>query len=85
MAMLDSAVGGAHYSGVESVNERRRSMRRHSDGNSAAGGVSSTGVLRRQSVIAAEPNPAHLTVLDDIKDVRDFTLDMTPQFFMMVA
>jgi len=67
MAMLDSAVGGAHYSGVESVNERRRSMRRHSD---VVNSPTSSPSARRQSV-QAEPNPVHLTVLDDIKDMYE--------------
>lgn len=67
-ALLDSAVGGAHYSGVESVNERRRSVRGHTR-ISHEGGVSLS--RRRSSGMPSEPNPFHLTVLDDIKDVRD--------------
>ena len=66
-ALLDSAVGGAHYSGVESVNERRRSVRAHAR-TSHEGGVSLS--RRRSSGVPSEPNPYHLTVLDDIKDVR---------------
>src|SRR5260370_34209259 len=71
--LLDSAVGGAHYSGVESVNERRRSVRGHSLSSNAnengAGAVAGLG--RRRSCVVAEPNPFHLTVLDDLKDVGD--------------
>ena len=71
-ALLDSALGGAHYSGasgVESVNERRRSMRRLSRTPSDAP-PNSPG-LRRQSALPPVPNPFHLAVLDDLKDVRD--------------
>jgi hypothetical protein len=67
--MLDSAVGGAHYSGVESVNERRRSVRRHS--NSTNANENGAGLGRRRSCVVAEPNAFHLTVLDDLKDVCD--------------
>ena len=69
-ALLDSALGGAHYntSGVESVNERRLSMHRHS--HSANDTPNSPG--RRQSVLPAIPNPLHLVVLDDLKDVRRY-------------
>ena len=69
-ALLDSALGGAHYSsGVESVNERRRSMRRHSQSPNDGVTPNSPG-LRRQSVLPAIPNPLHLAVLDELKDVR---------------
>jgi len=70
--LLDSALGGAHYSsamGIESVNERRRSMRRHSQSSNDGATPNSPG-LRRQSVLPAVPNPLHLAVLDDLKDVR---------------
>ena len=70
-ALLDSALGGAHYSssvGVESVNERRHSMRRHSQSLNDGAIPNSPG--RRQSVLPAIPNPLHLAVLDDLKDVR---------------
>jgi hypothetical protein len=69
-ALLDSAVGGAHYSGVESVNERRRSVR---SSNTHALNANEIGVSlgRRRSTIVAEPNPFHLTVVDDLKDVCD--------------
>jgi hypothetical protein len=69
-ALLDSALGGAHYSnGVESVNERRRSMRRHS--RSPNGVTPNSPGQRRHSALPAIPNPFHLAVLDDLKDVRD--------------
>lgn len=69
VALLDSVVGGAHYSGVESVNERRRSVRVSAQPQTLYdGGVS---LHRRSSVLPPEPNPFHLSVLDDIKDVRD--------------
>ena len=73
-ALLDSAVGGAHYSGVESVNERRRSIR---SSNTHAHALNANevgighGLGRRRSSTVAEPNAFHLTVLDDLKDVRD--------------
>lgn len=66
--MLDSAVGGAHYSGVESVNERRRSIRRHSQSINSNENGAGAGLGRRRSIVA-EPNAFHLTVLDDLKDV----------------
>ena len=69
VALLDSAVGGAHYSGVESVNERRRSVRGHSHPLNANENGAALG--RRRSSVAAEPNKFHLTVLDDLKDVCD--------------
>ena len=88
-ALLDSAVGGAHYSGVESVNERRRSVRGHTR-ISHEGGVSLS--RRRSSGMPSEPNPFHLTVLDDIKDVRDSfsprpgdAIRIYPWFFLMVV
>ena len=68
-ALLDLAVGGAHYSGVESVNERRSSVRAHrSSSNANENGV---GLGRRQSYIVAQPNVFHLSVVDDLKDVCD--------------
>jgi len=71
-ALLDSALGGAHYSGVESVNERRRSVRSsHTHLLNANVNENGLGLGRRRSTIVAEPNPFHLTVLDDLKDVRD--------------
>jgi hypothetical protein len=69
--LLDSAVGGAHYSGVESVNERRRSVRGHSLSSNANENGAGAGLGRRRSYVGAEPNAFHLTVLDDLKDVRD--------------
>jgi len=71
-ALLDSALGGAHYSGasgVEAVNERRRSMRRHS--RSPNGAPPNSPGLRRQSVLPAVPNPFHLAALDDLKDMYE--------------
>ncbi|KAF8497073.1 hypothetical protein F5888DRAFT_1700095 [Russula emetica] len=67
-ALLDSAVGGAHYSGVESVNERRRSVRSHTHSSNANENGAS---LRRRSSVVAEPNPFHLTVVDDLKDMYE--------------
>ncbi len=73
--MLDSAVGGAHYSGVESVTERRRSVRAHANAHRLST-VDEHGadLSRRRSSAIPEPNPFHLTVLDDIKDVCDTPL-----------
>jgi len=70
-ALLDSAVSGAHYSGVESVTERRRSVRAHSISRDG-GALSPSSPGRRQSALPAIPNPLHLAVVDDLKDVRDF-------------
>lgn len=67
VSLLDSAVGGAHYSGVESVNERRRSVRSHSHSNGDGAALG----RRRSSVMAQQPNAFHLSVLDDLKDVCD--------------
>jgi len=70
--LLDSAVSGAHYSGVESVTERRRSVRAHSISRDGSGGAlppSSPG--RRQSALPAIPNPLHLAVVDDLKDMYE--------------
>ncbi|KAI9463376.1 hypothetical protein F5148DRAFT_982391 [Russula earlei] len=65
--LLDSAVSGAHYSGVESVNERRRSI-----GHSLAPPSPTSGTsARRQSFAIPDPNPLHLGVLDDIKDMYE--------------
>ncbi|SRR6266851_6288595 len=70
-ALLDSAVSGAHYSGVESVTERRRSVRAHSmSRDGGAGALSPSSPQRRQSALPAIPNPLHLAVVDDLKDVR---------------
>ena len=72
-ALLDSPVSGAHYSGVESVTERRRSVRAHSmsrDGGAGAGALPPSSPQRRQSALPAIPNPLHLAVVDDLKDVR---------------
>ena len=66
-ALLDSAVGAAHYSGVESVNERRRSVRIAGKASANDG----ASLARRRSSVLQEPNPSHLTVVDDIKDVRE--------------
>jgi hypothetical protein len=66
--LLDSAVSGAHYSGVESVNERRRLSIRRSE--SLTSGGANHGATRRQSALPAIPNPYHLAIIDDIKDVR---------------
>jgi len=68
VALLDSVVGGAHYSGVESVNERRRSIRNSHAQTLHDGGVS---LNRRSSILPSEPNRFHLTVLDDIKDMYE--------------
>jgi hypothetical protein len=69
-ALLDSAVGGAHYSGVESVNERRRSIRSSNTHHQLNADEIGTGLGRRRSTVVAEQNAFHLTVLDDLKDVR---------------
>ncbi|KAF8478963.1 hypothetical protein DFH94DRAFT_34561 [Russula ochroleuca] len=69
-ALLDSAVGGAHYSGVESVNERRRSVRGHAHHTLHDGGGVSLA-RRRSSALPSMPNPYHLSVLDDIKDMYE--------------
>lgn len=68
-ALLDSAVSGAHYSGVESVTERRRSVRAHSMSRDG-GALPPSSPQRRQSALPAIPNPLHLAVVDDLKDVR---------------
>jgi hypothetical protein len=60
-------VSGAHYSGVESVNDRRRSSIRRSQSSNCGG--ADHGATRRQSALPAIPNPHHLAILDDIKDV----------------
>jgi hypothetical protein len=84
--MLDSAVGGAHYSGVESVNERRLSIRRHSQSLNANENGAGAGLGRRRSCIVAEPNAFHLTVLDDLKDVCDSLSARCPVIlFLMVV
>jgi hypothetical protein len=86
-ALIDSAVGGAHYSGVESVNERRRSVRGHAHTLNDGASLS----RRRSSVLPSEPNPFQLSILNDIKDVRDFSYfflaprDVIPLFFLMVV
>jgi hypothetical protein len=71
-ALLDSAVSGAHYSGVESITERRRSVRGHSQmlSGGGGGGADNASVARRRSTASVLPNPLHLAILDDIKDVR---------------
>jgi len=66
-ALLDSAVGAAHYSGVESVNERRRSVRIAGKASANDG----ASLARRRSSVLQEPNPSHLTVVDDIKDMYE--------------
>jgi len=66
--LLDSAVSGAHYSGVDSVNERRRLSIRRSQSLNCGG--ANYGATRRQSALPAIPNPYHLAIVDDIKDVR---------------
>jgi hypothetical protein len=68
--LLDSAVSGAHYSGVESVTERRRSVRAHSISRDGGAGALPNSPARRQSALPAIPNPLHLAVVDDLKDVR---------------
>ena len=80
-ALLDSAVGGAHYSGVESVNERRRSIRSSNPHHQLNADEIGTGLGRRRSTIVAEPNAFHLTVLDDLKDVRDSHRSISLSFF----
>jgi hypothetical protein len=81
VAMLDSAVGGAHYSGVESVNERRRSVRSsNAHLHPSSANEHGLGLGRRRSSVVAEPNPFHLTVLDDLKDVRGSHRQQYPFF-----
>ena len=46
-------------------------MRRHS--RSPSGAAPNSPGLRRQSALPAVPNPLHLAVLDDLKDVRDLS------------
>ncbi|KAI0003256.1 hypothetical protein BJV74DRAFT_812558 [Russula compacta] len=71
-ALLDSAVSGAHYSGVESITERRRSVRGHSQILSGGGGgANDSNLARRRSTASAAPNPLHLAILDDIKDMYE--------------
>ena len=66
-ALLDSVAGGAHYSGVESVNERRRSLNRgHSH-------TSHTPLSpRRHSHLPGAASTSHLAAMDDLRDVRSY-------------
>ena len=66
-ALLDSVAGGAHYSGVESVNERRRSLNRgHSH-------TSHTPLSpRRHSHLPGAASTSHLAAMDDLRDVRRY-------------
>ena len=68
-SLLDSVAGGAHYSGVESVNQRRRSLLR-----SPSQVTQHTALVgnRRQSQNATPgtASASHLAVMDDVKEVR---------------
>jgi hypothetical protein len=65
-ALLDSVAAGAHYSGVESVNERRRSLNRgHSH-------TAHTLSPRRHSHLPAAASTSHLAAMDDIREVRGY-------------
>jgi hypothetical protein len=84
--LLNSVAGGAHYSGVELVNEHRHSVRVSAHLQTLYEGGAS--LHRRSSVLPPEPNPFHLSVLDDIKDVRDSLASrdlLRPVFFLMVV
>ncbi|KAH9977196.1 hypothetical protein BGW80DRAFT_1287917 [Lactifluus volemus] len=63
-ALLDSVAGAAHYSGVDSVNQRRRSLRGDSQ-------IHRRESARRQSTLPAGPNLFHLAVMDDLKDMYE--------------
>ncbi|KAI0253954.1 hypothetical protein BJV78DRAFT_1190536 [Lactifluus subvellereus] len=65
-ALLDSVAGGAHYSGVESLNQRRRSLRGQSQAQRGE-----PNSPRRQSIAPAGPNLLHLAVMDDLKDMYE--------------
>ena len=68
-ALLDSVAGGAHYSGVESVNERRWSLiRGHSHAPCTGQGLSH----RRQSNLPGAATASHLAAMDDLKEVRRY-------------
>ncbi|KAI9455601.1 hypothetical protein BJY52DRAFT_1385811, partial [Lactarius psammicola] len=67
-ALLDSVAGGAHYSGVESVNERRRSLiRGHSHATCNGQGLGH----RRQSNIPGAASASHLAAMDDLKEMYE--------------
>lgn len=68
-AILDSVAGGAHYSGVESVNERRRSLNR---GHSHTSHNAHTLSPRRHSHLPAAASVSHLAAMDDLRDVRRY-------------
>ena len=66
-------------------------MRRHSQSPNDGVTPNSPG-LRRQSVLPAIPNPLHLAVLDELKDVRWVVLllnksigTLTFNVFLMIA
>src|SRR5258708_3114872 len=65
-ALLATVPAGAHYSGVESVNERRRSLNRGHSHN--AGALASP--RRRQSQLPGAATASHLASMDDLKEVR---------------
>lgn len=65
-ALLDSVAGGAHYSGVESVNERRRSLNRGHSHNAHGLGP------RRQSNLPGPASASHLAAMDDLREVRGY-------------
>jgi len=69
-ALLDSVAGGAHYSGVESVNERRRSLNRGHSQN-----AHTIGSPRRQSHRLSHPpgaaSASHLAAMDDLRDMYE--------------
>ncbi|KAH9057138.1 hypothetical protein EDB83DRAFT_2390402 [Lactarius deliciosus] len=67
-ALLDSVAGGAHYSGVESVNERRRSLLRNHPQSPNA--VQAFG-QRRQSNLPGAASASHLATMDDLKEMYE--------------
>jgi hypothetical protein len=70
-ALLDSVAGGAHYSGVESVNERRRSLNRGpSHNNAPLSPLSPRRHSSRQSNLPGAAVAAHLATMDDLREVR---------------
>jgi len=82
-SLLDTAVGGAHYSGVESVNARRRHSVRSPTHALNVVNENGASLIRRRSSAGAVPevNAFHLTVLDDLKDVCDPPLLAMPLIF----
>jgi len=67
-ALLDSVAGGAHYSGVESVNERRRSLNR---GHSLTAHALGSPRPRRQSNLPGAARASHLAAMDDLKEMYE--------------